>query len=184
MLAIAKGLGAGFQPIGALLVSDRIYSAIEAGTGFFQHGHTYLGHPMACATANAVLERLIDDDVLSRVSPLGEQLMEGLKARFGNHPYVGDIRGRGLFIGLELVKDRGTKEPFDPKFKLAAAIKKQAMIDGLMCYPMGGTVDGRRGDHVLLAPPFILEQEHIPMIIDRLAGAMETCLNVLPVPAP
>lgn len=184
MIAIAKGLGAGFQPIGALLVSDRVYSAIEQGTGFFQHGHTYLGHPMACAVANAVLERLIDDDVLSQVNPLGEQLMAGLKARFGNHPYVGDIRGRGLFIGVELVQDRGTKDPFDPTLKLAASIKKQAMEDGLMCYPMGGTIDGQRGDHVLLAPPFILEQEHIPMIIDRLQGAMDRCLAALPVAAP
>lgn len=180
MIAIAKGLGAGVQPIGALLVSDRIYGAIEHGTGFFQHGHTYLGHPMACAVGNAVLDRLIDDDVLSRVKPLGDQLMAGLKARFGNHPHVGDIRGRGLFIGLELVEDRGTKAPFDPKFKLAASIKKQAMDDGLMCYPMGGTIDGQRGDHVLLAPPFILEQEHIPMIIDRLQGAMDRCFAALP----
>lgn len=184
MIAVAKGLGAGFQPIGALLVSDRIYDTVAKGTGFFQHGHTYLGHPMACATANAVLERLIDDDVLSNVKPLGKQLMSGLKARFGNHPHVGDIRGRGLFIGLELVADRGTKEPFDPKYKLAANIKKQAMSNGLMCYPMGGTIDGQYGDHVLLAPPFILEQEHIPMIIDRLSDAIETCLNDLPITAP
>lgn len=183
MIAIAKGLGAGFQPIGALLVSDRVYNAIEQGSGFFQHGHTYLGHPMACAVANAVLDRLIDDGVLARVKPLGDQLMAALKARFGNHPYVGDIRGRGLFIGLELVQDRGTKDPFDPKLKLAASIKKQAMEDGLMCYPMGGTIDGQRGDHVLLAPPFILEQEHIPMIIDRLQGAMDRCLAALPVAA-
>lgn len=183
MIAIAKGLGAGFQPIGALLVSDRVYNAIEQGSGFFQHGHTYLGHPMACAVANAVLDRLIDDGVLARVKPLGDQLMAALKARFGNHPYIGDIRGRGLFIGLELVQDRGTKDPFDPKLKLAASIKKQAMEDGLMCYPMGGTIDGQRGDHVLLAPPFILEQEHIPMIVDRLQGAMDRCLAALPVAA-
>lgn len=179
MIAIAKGLGAGVQPIGALLVSNRIYRTIEHGSGFFQHGHTYLGHPMACAVGNAVLDRLIDDDVLSKVKPLGDQLMAALKARFGNHPHVGDMRGRGLFIGLELVEDRGTKEPFDPKFKLAASIKKQAMADGLMCYPMGGTIDGQRGDHILLAPPFILEQHHIPMIVDRLEGALDSSLSAL-----
>lgn len=176
MIAIAKGLGAGVQPIGALLVSSSIYQAIEQGSGFFQHGHTYLGHPMACAVGNAVLDRLIDDDVLSRVRPLGKMLKEALQARFGNHPNVGDIRGRGLFIGLELVTDRGTKEPFDPGLKLAAQVKKNAMADGLMCYPMGGTVDGQRGDHVLLAPPFILEAEHIAMIVDRLAGAVDRSL--------
>lgn len=183
MIAIAKGLGAGVQPIGALLVSDRIYSAIERGTGFFQHGHTYLGHPMACAVGNAVLDRLIDDDVLSKVKPLGDQLMAALKARFGNNPHIGDIRGRGLFIGLELVKDRGTKEPFDQKFRLAASVKKQAMADGLMCYPMGGTIDGQNGDHILLAPPFILEQEHITMIVDRLEGAIDRSMAAQPAAA-
>lgn len=181
MIAIAKGLGAGVQPIGALLVSDRIYGSIEQGSGFFQHGHTYLGHPMACAVGNAVLDRLMDDDVISRVKPCGDQLMGALKARFGNHPHVGDIRGRGLFIGLELVADRGSKEPFEPELKIAANIKKSAMAAGLMCYPMGGTIDGQRGDHVLLAPPFILEQEHITMIVDRLEGAMDKSLAALPV---
>ncbi|MEQ8656483.1 MAG: aspartate aminotransferase family protein [Hyphomicrobiales bacterium] len=172
MIAIAKGLGAGVQPIGALLVSDRIYDAIEAGSGFFQHGHTYLGHPMACAVGNAVLDRLVEDDVLARVKPTGERLRQAIIARFGNHPNVGDIRGRGLFLGLELVADRGTKDPFDPQLGVAAKIKKRAMAEGLMCYPMGGTIDGERGDHVLLAPPFIIEDEHIAMIVERLETAI------------
>jgi adenosylmethionine-8-amino-7-oxononanoate aminotransferase len=176
MIAIAKGLGAGFQPIGALLVSDSIHDAIAQGSGFFQHGHTYLGHPMACAVGNAVLERLIDDGVLARVNPMGGKLMAALQARFANHPHVGDIRGRGLFIGLELVADRGTKEPFEPAKGLAASIKKHAMAHGLMCYPMGGTLDGRRGDHVLLAPPFIIQDEHVAMIVDRLEAAVRGAL--------
>ena len=177
MIAIAKGLGGGYQPIGALMVSDRIYGALEAGTGFFQHGHTYLGHPMACAVGNAVLDRLIDDTVLDRVEPIGIDLKEALTGRFGDHPHVGDIRGRGLFLGLELVEDRATKEPFEPSLGLAARVKKAAMAEGLMCYPMGGTVDGERGDHVLLAPPFILEDRHIPMILDRLDMALEQALR-------
>jgi hypothetical protein len=176
MIAIAKGLGAGVQPIGALLVSDRIYDAIESGSGFFQHGHTYLGHPMACAIGNAVLDRLVDDDVLGRVTPTGAKLREALMARFGNHPNVGDIRGRGLFLGLELVADRGTKEPMDPSLGVAAKVKKRAMAEGLMCYPMGGTIDGQRGDHILLAPPFIIADEHIAMIVDRLETAITASL--------
>lgn len=176
MIAIAKGLGAGVQPIGALLVSDRIYDTIEAGTGFFQHGHTYLGHPMACAIGNAVLDRLVDDDVLGHVNPTGAKLRDALTARFGNHPNVGDIRGRGLFLGLELVADRGTKEPMGPSLGVAAKVKKRAMAEGLMCYPMGGTIDGQRGDHVLLAPPFIIEDDHIAMIVDRLETAITASL--------
>ena len=176
MIAIAKGLGAGVQPIGALMVSDTIYDAIAQGSGFFQHGHTYLGHPMACAVGNAVLDRLIDDKVLGRVAPTGERLRAALNARFGNHPHVGDIRGRGLFLGLELVADRGTKEPFDPALGLAASIKKRAMGEGLMCYPMSGTIDGQRGDHILLAPPFIIEDEHSAMIVERLDAALSACL--------
>jgi hypothetical protein len=176
MIAIAKGLGAGVQPIGALLVSDAIYNTLEGGSGFFQHGHTYLGHPMACAVGNAVLDRLIDDDVLSHVNPSGQKLRDALTARFGNHPNVGDIRGRGLFQGIELVADRGSKEPFDPAHGVAAKIKKRAMAEGLMCYPMGGTIDGERGDHVLLAPPFIIEDEHVDMIVDRLDSTIKASL--------
>lgn len=176
MVAIAKGLGAGVQPIGALMVSDRIYDAIGSGSGFFQHGHTYLGHPMACAIGNAVLDRLVDDDVLGRVTPTGAKLRDALTARFGNHPNVGDIRGRGLFVGLELVADRGTKEPMDPSLGVAAKVKKRAMAEGLMCYPMGGTIDGQRGDHILLAPPFIIADEHIAMIVDRLETAITASL--------
>ena len=176
MVAIAKGLGGGYQPIGALLVSDAIHDSIAAGTGFFQHGHTWLGHPMACAVANAVLDRLVGDGVLARVAPMGALLRAALEARFGNHPHVGDIRGRGLFLGLELVADRGTKDPFDPAHGLAAAIKARAMAQGLMVYPMGGTIDGRRGDHVLLAPPFIIDEEHVGLIVDRLEAAIGDAL--------
>ena len=177
MIAIAKGLGAGYQPIGALLVSGRIFKAVEAGSGFFQHGHTYMGHPTACAAANAVLDRMIGDDLLSNVRARGEELRNALKDRFGNHPNIGDIRGRGLFLGMEIVADRGTKEPFDPALGINKAIKKRAMDEGLMCYPMGGTVDGQRGDHILLAPPFILTSDQVGEITDRLERAMAPVLE-------
>ena len=175
--AIAKGLGAGYQPVGAMLCTDRIYDAIATGSGFFQHGHTYLGHPVACAAALAVLERLADDDVLSRVTPAGQTLRRALHERFGQHPHVGDIRGRGLFQGIEIVSDRTTKAPFDPSRKINARIKAAAFEAGLICYPMGGTVDGQRGDHVLIAPPFIITNEQIGELTDKLAEALDVALN-------
>ncbi len=176
MITIAKGLGAGYQPIGALLTSGAIYDAIAAGSGFFQHGHTYMGHAMAAAAANAVLDAIEERALLSRVRVQGERLDARLRARLGQHPHVGDIRGRGLFRGIELVSDRETKAPFDPAQKLHARIKAEAMEAGLICYPMGGTIDGVRGDHVLLAPPFIIEDAQIDELTDKLSGAIDRAL--------
>ncbi|MBP5857579.1 aspartate aminotransferase family protein [Marivibrio halodurans] len=173
ILAIAKGLGAGYQPIGAALCSTEIYKAIRDGSGFFQHGHTYIGHPTACAAALAVQQVIEEEDLLANVRSKGELLRERLEARFGNDPHVGEIRGRGLFLGIELVADRGTKEPLDPAHQIHARIKRQAMARGLMCYPMGGTIDGRRGNHVLLAPPFIIEDAHVEEIVEKLGGAVD-----------
>ncbi len=174
--AIAKGLGAGYQPVGAMLCSAQIYAAIQDGSGFFQHGHTYMGHPMAAAGALAVLERLVDDGVVAGVREKGARLYNALQAEFGQHPHVGDIRGRGLFLGLELVEDRTTKAPFAPDLKLADKVKAAAFEAGLGCYPMGGTIDGRQGDHVLLAPPFIIEDTHIDMIVEALKVALKQVL--------
>ncbi|NQW12210.1 MAG: aspartate aminotransferase family protein [Alphaproteobacteria bacterium] len=176
LLTIAKGLGAGYQPIGATLLHSKIYQAIRDGSGFFQHGHTYMGHPVACAAGLAVQHAIRDEDLLSNVRERGAALRQALQARFGNNANIGDIRGRGLFIGIEMVADRGTKEPFDPALKLHAAIKREAMARGLMVYPMGGTIDGRRGDHVLVAPPFIIGQEHIAVIVEKLGDAVDAAL--------
>ncbi|WP_305986492.1 aspartate aminotransferase family protein [Roseibium sp. MMSF_3544] len=167
ILCVAKGLGAGYQPIGAMLCTSEIYAALESGSGFFQHGHTYIGHPTACAAALAVFKKL-SGGLVERVSPMGEKLDGALTTAFGQHPHVGDIRGRGLFRGIELVEDRATKAPFDPARGLNKAVKKAAFEAGLICYPMGGTVDGVRGDHILLAPPFILEDSHVDEITDKL----------------
>jgi hypothetical protein len=176
MITIAKGLGAGYQPIGALLVTGRIYAAIAAGSGFFQHGHTYMGHAMAAAGAGAVLDAIERRGLLARVREKGARLDASLRSRLGQHPHVGDIRGRGLFRGVELVADRESKEPFDPGRKLHAKIKAAAFEAGLICYPMGGTIDGQRGDHVLLAPPFIIEDGQIDDLVDMLAGAIDTAI--------
>ncbi|WP_046079830.1 aspartate aminotransferase family protein [Halomonas sp. HG01] len=177
LVTIAKGLGAGYQPIGATLVGERIRSAIAEGSGFFQHGHTYIGHATACAAALAVQRAIESRDLLPRVRQLGDGFQRRLEDRFGDHPHVGDIRGRGLFRGLELVSDRADKTPFDPERKLHAAIKRTAMDHGLMCYPMGGTLDGRRGDHILLAPPFILEDGQLDEIVDKLDATLRSVLG-------
>lgn len=176
ILCIAKGLGAGYQPIGAMLCSRQIYETIENGSGFFQHGHTYLGHPAAAAAGVAVVTALLERGLVGQAKTQGDKLMTALHARFGQHPHVGDIRGRGLFLGVELVADRDSKAPFDPARKIAAKIKAAAFDAGMICYPMSGTIDGQNGDHVLLAPPFILNDEQIDELVEKLSGAVETAL--------
>ena len=177
LVTIAKGLGAGYQAIGAVMVARRICDAIISGSGFFQHGHTYLGHAAACAGALAVQERLHAGGLLARVGPLGAMLESRLRAAFSSHPNVGEIRGRGLFWALELVEDRASKRPFDPKLRLHARLKAAAMAAGLMCYPMGGTLDGVRGDHVLLAPPFIVDEAQLEAMVEMLGGALAAALE-------
>ncbi|KVX53209.1 aspartate aminotransferase family protein [Burkholderia cepacia] len=176
LLTIAKGLGAGYQPIGATLVSDRIYRTIVDGSGFFQHGHTYLGHATACAAALEVQRVIAEEKLLDNVKARGEQLRASLREHYGAHPHVGDVRGRGLFVGVELVRDRDTKATFDPALKLHAAVKREAMQRGLMVYPMGGTIDGVHGDHILVAPPFICTAQQIDTIVERLSGAIDAAL--------
>ncbi|MBX5204123.1 aspartate aminotransferase family protein [Rhizobium sp. NZLR1] len=176
LMTIAKGLGGGYQPIGAVLLSGAIFDAFSHGSGFFQHGHTYMGHPMAAAAGLAVQEILKRDGLLANVVEMGRHLEMRLNERFGNHYHVGDIRGRGLFQGIELVSERTTKAPFDPALKLHARIKREAMARGLMVYPMGGTIDGKIGDHVLMAPPFIVNKHDIDMIVERLGDAVDAAI--------
>lgn len=178
IVTIAKGLGAGYQPIGALIATSRIYDAIVNGSGFFQHGHTYLGHATACAAALAVQRVIESDQLLPAVRERGEQLRAELREALKDHPNLGDVRGRGLFVGVEFVRDRATKEPLDPAARTHVQLKKQAMSHGLLMYPMGGTVDGVKGDHVLLAPPFICTPNDISTIVDRF---VTTVRSVLPV---
>jgi adenosylmethionine-8-amino-7-oxononanoate aminotransferase len=176
LLVVAKGLGGGYQPIGAVLAQARLVDAFARGSGLFQHGHTYLGHATACAAALAVQQVMRRDGLLARVQRQGEGLRQRLRSAFGAHPHVGDLRGRGLFQAIELVQDRSSKATFDPQHKLHARIKAQAMARGLMVYPMGGTIDGRRGDHVLLAPPFIVSDGELDTIVERLSGAIDAAL--------
>jgi adenosylmethionine-8-amino-7-oxononanoate aminotransferase len=173
LMAIAKGLGGGYAPIGALLVQEKIFATVAGGSGAFQHSHTYMGHPLACAAALAVQRVMRRDNLLHNVRRQGAYLSRRLKERFANHPFVGDVRGRGLFQGLELVANRDSKQPFDAKLKLHARIKREAMARGLMVYPMGGTVEGVAGDHVLLAPPFIVDEPLVDTIVERLGDAID-----------
>ncbi len=177
ILTIAKGLGAGYQPIGAMLASTKIYDAIVAGSGFFQHGHTYMGHATACAAALAVQRIIQEEQLLANVLARGEQLRAELRTALGSHPNVGDVRGRGLFVGVEFVADRESRQPLDPARKVHAQLKKEAMRLGLLMYPMGGTIDGVQGDHVLLAPPFICTKADITEIVSLFTQSVG---NVLP----
>ena len=176
ILCIAKGLGAGYQPIGAMLCTGSIYETIGKGSGLFQHGHTYLGHPVACAASLTVVKAIRDRDLLNAVSKQSRKLFDALNAHLGQNPFVGDIRGRGLFVGVELVKDRGLKKPFDPSLRLAAQIKRKAFDHGLICYPMSGTRDGEFGDHILLAPPFTISDVQISELVEKTAKALSSVL--------
>jgi adenosylmethionine-8-amino-7-oxononanoate aminotransferase len=176
LMALAKGLGGGYQPIGAVMLSNRIAQAFANGSGAFQHGHTYMGHPMAAAAALAVQDVIRRDRLLANVVKMGARLERRLNERFAQHPFVGDIRGRGLFLALELVSDRASKRPFDPALKLHARVKREAMAQGLMVYPMGGAIDGVEGDHILLAPPFIIGPSEVDMIVERLDASLEAAL--------
>ncbi|MHA1569179.1 MAG: aspartate aminotransferase family protein [Alphaproteobacteria bacterium] len=177
MVVVAKGLAGGYQPIGAVIAQRRIFEAFVNGSGFFQHGHTYMGHAVACAAALAVQRTIREENLLENVRRRGEGLGERLRARFGNHHHVGEIRGRGLMRAIELVADRASKAPFPPEVKLASAVRREAMDRGLICYPMGGVIDGRSGDHVMLAPPFIVSAQEIDLIVDRLGEAVDAAIH-------
>jgi adenosylmethionine-8-amino-7-oxononanoate aminotransferase len=176
LLAIAKGLGGGYQPVGAVLLGKQIFDAFSQGSGFFQHGHTYMGHPMAAAAGLAVQDVIARDGLLANVVAMGDYLQRRLQERFANHHHVGDIRGRGLFRGVELVSDCDSKQPFAPELKVNARIRREAMARGLIVYPMGGTIDGARGDHVLIAPPFIVNREQVDVIVERLGDAVDAAI--------
>ncbi|MHC8319946.1 aspartate aminotransferase family protein [Pseudomonas sp. GB2N2] len=179
LLILAKGLGGGFQPIGAVMASDRVVQTISGGSGSFQHGHTYVGHPIACAAALAVQQEIIGQNLCAAVRSSGELLGDLLNERFGGHAHVADIRGRGLFWAIELVQDRDGNQPFAANLRLHARIKQAAQAQGLLCYPGGGTLDGVSGDHVLLAPPYISTPEQLAFAVDTLAVALDESLAAL-----
>ena len=163
---IAKGLGGGYQAIAAAIVREFVHDTIVERFSSFEHGHTYIGHATACAAGVAVLDVINRDDLLANVQHIGDQLFGELKIAFGDHPNVGNIRGRGLFIGIELVEDRDTKKPVDRSY--GGRIKQAAMDNGLIIYPGGRTADGEQGAHILLAPPFIYDESHVDELVSKL----------------
>ena len=177
MMTVGKGLGGGYQAMAATLVGQKIFEAIREGSGNFQHGHTYVGHPSGAACALAVQQYIDSHHLLGNVRTRSDELFSALGHRFSEHPNIGDIRGRGLFVGIELVEDRATKRPFSPGLKLDGAIRKVAMDNGLMVYPNAGTIDGKLGYHILLAPPFILESIHVEEMVDKLDKTVHAVLG-------
>lgn len=175
--AIAKGMGAGYQPIAATMCTDKIYQTIHNGSGEMKHGHTYMGHSVACAASLAVLQTIESENLLDNVRKQGDYLMTSLCARLAAHPNVGDIRGRGLFIGIEFVADKITKQPLDPVFQFHSVLKRVSERNGLMCYTGGGTIDGIRGNHVLLAPAYIIDENIVDEIVDRLSQSIDESLT-------
>ena len=173
---LAKGLGAGYQPIAAVMAAENVIRMIKDGSGTLWNGHTYMSHAIATAGALAVQQVIEEENLLSNVRMRGEQLREGLQTRLGQNPHVGDIRGRGLFWTAELVEDSATKKPFEATLGLAPKIQKIALDLGLMCYPSQGCADGTQGDHVLLAPAYTSTREEIEAICDLITQAIETAL--------
>ena len=174
---IAKGLGGGYQPIGGILIGGRIVDAVRTGSGAFMHGHTYQAHPVACAGALEVQRVIAEEGLVANVAAMGARLEQGLTERLGNHSHVGDIRGRGLFWAVEFVTDRASRGVFDPALRLNERVKQAALDEGVAIYPMGGTIDGRQGDHVIVAPPYIVTPAEIDEIVDRVGRAIDTALG-------
>lgn len=169
IVTMAKGLGGGYQPIGATLSRGFIHTAVVERFGSFAHGHTYVGHPTACAAGVAVARVIEDENLLSNVRGVGEYLLSGLRDALSEHPHVGDVRGRGLFLGIELVVDRASKEPPKAELGLPLKLRDAAMGNGFICYPAGGTADGRDGVHIMLAPPFIYTQGNADELVEKVA---------------
>jgi adenosylmethionine-8-amino-7-oxononanoate aminotransferase len=173
IVTLAKGLGGGYQPIGAMISRGQIHQQIVDAFGSFAHGHTYIGHATACAAGLAVTSVIENENLLARVQETGEMLRAALEQAFTDHPNVGDIRGRGLLLGIEFVEDRETKAPIKAELGLPEKIRTTAMSNGLVCYPGGGTADGRDGAHVLLAPPYIYKSQHVDELVDKLQRTLD-----------
>ena len=171
LILIGKGIASGYAPLGAVLVSARIVEAFERGSGIFQHGFTYQAHPVSTAAGNAVLDYLESHKLFDRVASISKSLFADLEP-LRSHPYVGDIRGMGLLIGVEFVKDKASREPFPPSQNIAERIRQAALEQNVLTYPTQGCVDGLRGDHILLAPPFILNAEECAITASAIKSAL------------
>ena len=177
LMSVAKGLAAGYMPLGAAICTTRVWQAIRAVDGAFGTGHTFTGHTAACAAGVAVQRIVAREGLLARVTAQGPQLMADWATALAGVEAVGDIRGRGHFIAAELVADPVTKTPFPAERKLFMKVRAQAMANGLICYPVGGNVDGTNGDIVILAPPYNATQAELDEIIDKAATSIKQVLR-------
>jgi len=171
MILVGKGIASGYAPLGAVLVAPHVVEAFERGSGAFQHGFTYQAHPVSVAAGNAVLGFLESHNLIARVSPAGETLREALQPLL-QHRNVGEIRGLGLLLGIEFVRDKASREPFAREENIAERIRQAAFAEGVLTYPTQGCVDGMRGDHILLAPPFTISEEESSIIANALHAAV------------
>jgi adenosylmethionine-8-amino-7-oxononanoate aminotransferase len=171
IILTGKGIASGYAPLGAVLVSQNVVEAFENGTGRFQHGFTYQAHPVATAAGNAVLDFIETHNLFARVATAAQALRTSL-APLHSHRYVGEIRGLGLLLGIEFLSDKSTRAPFDPSQAIAENIRSAAMQEGILTYPTQGCIDGTRGDHILLAPPFIITPKESAFIATALASAL------------
>ncbi|KAK3706395.1 hypothetical protein LTR37_012773 [Vermiconidia calcicola] len=176
---IAKGLGAGYQAVGALLVSKQVVDVLSKGTKAFVHFQTYHGHPLACAAAYEVQQVIKDEGLIENCREMGAYLGELLKERLGSHKHVGDIRGRGLVWGIEIVKDRQTRQPFPVTDKIAPTIHATGLRKefAISLIPGGGVADGTHGDLIVIAPAYNVTRMDVELIVGRAAKAIEHVLG-------
>ena len=176
IMTVAKSLGGGYVPLGAVLYSSEISNAICTEDGGPNTGHTFTGHTLACAAAAKVQEIIIRDELLATVRKNEPALRSRLASACEGIDAVGDIRGRGHLFGIELVADRKMKEPFDPSLKLTEIIRARTLEAGLICYPVSGTLDGKRGDVIIIAPPFNATDAELDEIVDKLGTGLRHAL--------
>jgi len=177
IILVGKGIGSGYAPLGAVLVSRRVAERFERGSGTFQHGFTYQAHPVATAAGNAVLDHMEKHKLFDRVQPAAASLRATL-ARLEGHPHVGEIRGLGLLVGIEFVADKSTRQPFPKSENIAERIRQAALDQDVLIYPTQGCVDGINGDHILLAPPFIISESECRLVAAALESALRTIFPI------
>ena len=177
MILVGKGVASGYAPLGAVLVSARVVEAFERGSGAFMHGFTYQAHPVSTAAGNAVFDYLESQKLFDRVVPTGQNLRDALSS-LQSHPHVGDVRGLGLLLGVEFVKDKATREPFPKSDNIAEKIRQACLEENVLTYPTQGCVDGLRGDHILLAPPFTISPEESALIPRAIRSALTKTFSV------
>ncbi|MDI6707463.1 MAG: aminotransferase class III-fold pyridoxal phosphate-dependent enzyme, partial [Bacillota bacterium] len=172
LMACAKGMSSGYTPLGAAVANDEVFNTIMVkGSGQFVHGHTYGGNPLSCAIGSKVLDIIVRDNLVENAATQGEYILHRMKDLY-KYPIVGDVRGKGLMLGVEFVKDQESKEPFDPSEKVNSKVTVSCLDEGLVPYPGSGSVDGIRGDHILLAPPITITREEADLFCDKLDKAI------------